>query len=131
MTNYSQSTQKVHNRSMYSLDYRKRVLGVKEEEDLTYAETSKRFRVSMRTLFNWEKRLEPKKKWERKSRKIDLERLERDVKEHPDKYQYERAKEFGVSAWGIGKALRKLGISYKKNSPSSKSRRSGTYQVPD
>ena len=116
---------------MYSLDYRKRVLGVKEEEDLTYAETSKRFRVSMRTLFNWEKRLEPKKKWERKSRKIDLERLERDVKEHPDKYQYERAKEFGVSAWGIGKALRKLGISYKKNSPSSKSRRSGTYQVPD
>ena len=83
--------------------------------------TLQRHLSSIRTLFNWKKDLEPKEKWDRKSRKIDLEKLKKDVQENPDKYQYERAKEFGVSRWGIGKALKKLGISYKKNSKSSQS----------
>ena len=45
---------------MYSLDYRQRVFKVKEEEGLTYEETSKRFGVGMRTLFNWKQKIDPR-----------------------------------------------------------------------
>nr|WP_243397259.1 IS630 transposase-related protein [Holospora curviuscula] len=48
------------------------------------------------------------------ARKIDMERLEHDIKMYPNAYQRERAERFGVSAVGILKALRRLGESYKK-----------------
>lgn len=114
----------------YSLDYRQRVMKIKSEENLTFEETSKRFGVAMRTLFNWKQRLEPKNTRDKPAIKIDMEALAKDVEEHPDAYQYERADKFGVSQWGIGLALRRLKVSYKKNSESSKSERSGTYSLP-
>lgn len=107
---------------MYSLDFRKRILAIKEKEDLTFEETSKRFSVSMRTLFSWVKRMEPILKRNKPSTKIDMEKLKKDVKQNPDRFQYERAKDYNVSAWAIGLALRRLHVSYKKNSVSSKSR---------
>jgi hypothetical protein len=36
---------------MYSLDFRKRVFAMKAKEKLTFKQTSKRFGISMRTLF--------------------------------------------------------------------------------
>ncbi|MGG2142787.1 IS630 transposase-related protein [Symbiopectobacterium sp. RP] len=41
----------------------------------------------------------------------------------PDAYQKERAERFGVCQKAIWQALKKLGLTYKKNSMSSESRR--------
>lgn len=87
----------------------------------TLTETSKRFKVGMSTLFNWKNQITPKKGRNRPATKIDMEKLKKDVELHPDRFQYERAQDYGVSAWGIGLALRRLKISYKKKSDSPKS----------
>ena len=102
--------------SMYSLDFRKRVLAIKKKEGLTFQQTSDRFHVSTRTLFSWTKRIKPKTTIEKPATKIDMDALRQDVQKNPDRFQYERAKDYGVSAWGIGLALKRLNISHKKNS---------------
>ncbi len=107
---------------MYSLDFRKHVFKMKDEKKLTFEETSKRFGVSIRTLFSWQERLEPKTKRDKPATKIDMEKLKSDVAKNPDAYQYERAEKFGVTASAIGYALKRLNISYKKNAISPKSR---------
>ena len=107
---------------MYSLDFRKRVFALKKKEKLTFTQTSKRFGVGMRTLFAWQKRIEPCVTRNKPAVKIDMERLAEDVKKRPDAYQYERAKLFGVTAWAIGIALRRLKITHKKNSVSPQGR---------
>lgn len=76
----------------------------------------------MRTLFRWKKRIEPKTKRNKPATKIDMEALRKGVKQHPDKYQYEWAQEFNVSRGAIWFALKRLAISYKKNSVSPKGR---------
>lgn len=105
----------------YSLDFRKRVLAVKEKKELSFSEASKRFDVPMRTLFRWKKRIEPKTKRNKPATKIDMVALKKNVEKHPDLYQYERAAHFGVTQSAIWFALQRLGISYKKNSVSPKS----------
>ena len=103
---------------MYSLDFRKRVFKIKDEENLTFAATSKRFNVGMTTLFAWQQRLEPKTTRNKPATKIDMTTLQKDVQENPDRFQYERAEDHNVSAWAIGLALKRLNISHKKNSVS-------------
>lgn len=103
----------------YSLDFRKRVFSVKAKENLTFAATSKRFHVPMNTLFRWQRRLEPKTTRNKPAVKIDMEALKKDVDEHPDRFQYERAVDFGVTQGAIWFALKRLNVSYKKNSESS------------
>lgn len=105
----------------YSLDFRRRILKIKEKQGLSFSETSKRFDVPMRTLFRWKRRIEPKTKRNKPATKINMEALRKDVQEYPDMYQYERAEKFGVTQGAIWFALKRLGISYKKNSVSSKS----------
>jgi transposase len=106
---------------MYSLDFRKRIFAIKNKENLTFAQTSKRFGIGMTTLFAWQKRIEPKTTRNRPAIKIDMEALRRDVRKNPDRFQWERAQDYSVSAWAIGKALRRLTISFKKNSVSPQS----------
>lgn len=106
----------------YSLDFRKHVFNVKEKNNLTFEQTSDRFGISIRTLFRWQERIEPVTKRNKPATKIDMKALEEDVRKYPDEYQYERAKKFQVSPNTILYALRRLGISHKKNSISSKSR---------
>ena len=55
--------------------------------------------------------------------------LEEDVKTHPDAYQYERAARLGVSQRAIGNALKRLGVSYKKNTVTSQSGRKRTARL--
>lgn len=89
----------------YSLDFRKQVFKVKQKENLTFQELSDRFDIPIRTLFRWQKRIEPKSKRDKPATKIDMDALDEDVKQHPDSYQYERAKKFGVSQSTIFYAL--------------------------
>jgi len=108
---------------MYSLDYRQRVLKVKKEEGLSDEELCKRFGIkSRKTIYNWKQSIEPKEKRNKPATKIDMEALKKDMDKNPDRFQYERAEDYGVSAWAIGLALRRLKISYKKNTVSSQSR---------
>lgn len=107
---------------MYSLDFRKKVFEIKESENLTFEEVSKRFHVGISTLFRWQERIEPITKRDVSSRKIDMKALKKDVEENPDSYQWERAEKFKVAQSAIFYALKKLGYTYKKNVLSSKSR---------
>lgn len=105
----------------YTLDFRKKVFAIKEKENLTFEGTSKRFGIGIRTLFRWQKRIESKKNRNKPATKIDMEILKDDIEKIPDAYLFERAERLGVSISGIFYALKRLEISYKKNSVSSKS----------
>jgi transposase len=115
----------------YSSDFRRKVLSVREKEGLTIAEVAARFCVGVASVVRWLKDPEPKRTRNKPATKIDMEALARDVLEHPDAYQYERARRLGVSEKGIGHALRRMGLSYKKNSSSPKSERRRTAYLPD
>ena len=105
----------------YSIQFRKKVLKL-EEVGETFLKLSQRFKISTTTISRWKKQITPKKHRNKKAVKIDYEALKRDIQEHPDSYSYERALRLGVSASGIRYAKKRLGISYKKNTQSSKSR---------
>ena len=114
----------------YSLEFRKKVFSIKEKHGLTFEETSERFDLSIRTLFRWQQRLEPCVTRNRPATKIDMNALQEDVRKYPDRYQWERAQNFGVTASAIGKALKRLGLSYKKNAKTSQSQPKNTYPLP-
>ena len=97
------------------MDFRRRIFKIKEERGLTFEKASDRFGVNIRTLFRWQRNIELKRTRDKPPTKIDMNKLREDVKSHPDDFQCERAERFGVTQWGIGLALRRLKISYKKN----------------
>ncbi len=99
----------------YSLDFRKKILSIRTKEGLSFAKVSKRFGVSVNSVFLWSKRLEPKRTKNRPTIKIDNEVLMEDIKKYPDAYNCERAHRLNVSTSGICCAIKRLGISYKKN----------------
>jgi transposase len=99
----------------YSTDFRRKVLAVKKQEKLTDEATAKRFGIGIANLSRWKKNLEANRTRNKPATKINMEALKLDVEMYPDAYQYERAARFGVSERGIGKALKRLNISYKKN----------------
>ena len=100
----------------YSMDFRKRVMKIKKEKKLTLEKASERFGVNIRTLFRWRKDINYKAIRNKPATKIDMDKLKEDMKKSPDDFQYERAERFKVSANGILYALRRLGITNKKNS---------------
>ena len=106
----------------YSIDFRRKVLSIKDEEDLTIEETAKRFHIGVASIVRWSSRLEPCLTRNKPATKINMEALAKDVELYPDDYQYERAARFNVSQRGIGDALKRLKISYKKKSTASKNR---------
>lgn len=106
----------------YSLDFRMKVLSVKEKENLSFRKTAKRFHIGVASVMRWSKNPKPLETRNKPATKIDMEALEKDVQDNPDSYQYERAERFGVSQNGIWNALQRLNMSYKKNSKTSKSR---------
>ena len=110
----------------YSPDFRQKVLAIKEQEGLTQAEAAVRFGIGLASITRWNKCLEAKGRRTKPATKIDMEVLELDVKTHPDAYQYERAARLGVSQRAIGYALKRLGVSYKKNTVASESGRKRT-----
>jgi len=103
----------------YDIRYRERALLYLCEGN-SYRKTASVFKVSTSTLQKWKTQQEatgslaPKKRKET-WRKIDPEKLRKYVAEHPDAYQHEIAATFGVRLYAIQKALKRLGITRKKN----------------
>ena len=98
----------------YSIDFRKKVLSIKAQENLTWSEVSTRFGVGQASVVRWSKNIEPQRTRNKPTTKLNWEILAQDVDEHPDSYQYERAARFGVSQQGIAYALKQLNLSRKK-----------------
>lgn len=103
----------------YSIDFRKKVLKIKDKEGLSLQATAKRFGISKTALFSWTQNIEPKTTRYRKPTKIDMEVLRKDIELYPDSFCYERAQRLGVSSTGIRDAQYRLGVTYKKNSKTS------------
>jgi transposase len=103
----------------YPLKFREKVLKIKKEENLTLEEASKRFYIGTTTISRWQIKIEPCLTRNRPAIKIDMEKLKQDIKNEPDAYQRERATRLGVSPNTVLYAIRRLKISYKKNSFSS------------
>jgi transposase len=114
----------------YSIDFRKKVLLIKEKESLSFAQIAKRFGVSVNSVFLWSKSLEPKRTRKKAPIKIHDNLLVEDVKKYPDAYMYERATRLGVSTAGICCALKRLNMTYKKNSQSPKDMQRKTAIIP-
>ena len=105
----------------YGLDFRQRVLHEQEKRGLSIRGIARHFGLSPNTVFLWTKRLAPKLTRDRPAIKIDMDKLRQDIIDTPDAYAYERAERFNVSDTGIRRALKRLGVTYKKNSESSQS----------
>lgn len=114
----------------YSVNYRRKVLSVREKEGLTISEVATRFNVCTSSVNRWLKSLEPKNKRNKAATKIDMEKLKQDVIDYPDSYNYERAKRLSVGVTTIFDALRRLGVSYKKNTETPEGRCRRTAYFP-
>ena len=114
----------------YSLDFRRKVLSVREKEGLTIAQVAARFDVGIASVVRWLQNPDPKVHGYR-CRKIDMDALARDIEQYPDAYQSERAARFGVHQNAICHALKKLKVSYKKNITPSPGMRRHTAHLPD
>ena len=110
----------------YSIDFRRKVLSVRDAEKLTISGVANRFNVGIASVVRWINKLEPEKTRNKPATKINMEALINDIFNYPDAYQYERATRLCVSKQCIGYALKRLGVTYKKNSISPKSRRRRT-----
>jgi transposase len=105
----------------YSADLRERVIGYVESGH-SKAEASRQYAVSYRTIERWMKRYQATGRIaaERTGRpvgtgKINASALEASVEADSDKTLKERGKEFGVSAAGLSKAMKRLRLTHKKN----------------
>ena len=114
----------------YSLDFRKRVLSVREAEGLSFAKVASHFGVCAQSVYRWSKKIGFKRKRNKPATKIDMEGLKKDVLEHPDAYHHERAKRLKVSVRCVGYALKRLGVSYKKNAEAPQGVRRQTACLP-
>jgi transposase len=102
----------------YSNDLRQRVIEYLEAGN-GYGNASKLFRISISAIGRWYRKYKqegnclPKKRGGSK-RRIDLENLEKYVKENKDMTLKQAAQKFGVSIFTISYWLKQLGYSYKK-----------------
>ena len=104
----------------YSIDYRKQVLS-SIADGMTIRQASVFYGLSTSTIHSWQQKLVPKKTRNKAPTKIPDDALIDDVKRYPDDYNYERARRLNCSKTGIFNALKRLGISQKKDLGASKS----------
>lgn len=105
---------------MYNLLFINKVL--QKRKQLSIRKVAEKYEISPQTIQNWEKGILPKGKRNKPNTKLNKELLVEDIKLNPDSYQYERASRFGVSEACICDNLKRLKITYKKNSKTSESR---------
>ncbi len=106
----------------YGIDLRKRVVAFVQDGG-SQAEAARRFEVSLWCVRDWRARkdLRPEQKGVSRQRKLDLERLRAQVRQHPDATLQEHAAFCGVDRSVVGKALKKMKITRKKRPSSIKS----------
>ncbi len=104
----------------YSIDYRKQVLS-SIADGMTIREAALFYGLSTSTIHSWQQNVVPKTTRNKEPTKIPDDALIEDVKKHPDDYNYERARRLNCSQTGIFNALKRLGISQKKDLGTSKS----------
>ena len=69
-----------------SLDFRKKILTIKEKECLNFREVATRFHIGVASIVRWSKNLKPLIKRNKPPIKIDIEVLKNDIKTNPDAY---------------------------------------------
>ena len=104
----------------YSIDYRKQVLS-SIADGMTIREAALFYGLSTSTIHSWQQNLAPKTTRNKAPTKIPDDALIEDVKRYPDDYNYERARRLNCSKTGIFNALKRIGISQKKDLRTSKS----------
>ena len=104
----------------YSVDYRKQVLS-SIADGMTIREASLFYGLSTSTIHSWQQNLVAKIKRNKAPTKIPNDALIEDIKRFPDDYNYERARRLNCSKTGIFNALKRLGISQKKDIRTPKS----------
>ena len=105
----------------YSADFRAQVIKSVKNKDMSIRQACIFYNVSKTALQRWLKNPSIKKTRNKPPSKIPNEALLKDVTQHPDDYMYERAQRLGCSKSGIEIALRRLGISQKKDLRTPKS----------
>jgi transposase len=104
----------------YSTKFREEVMKFIDEGN-SIKRTSAQFSIGETTIKEWKKlrnktgSLE-KRPLNRTFKKIDPEKLIAYLEEYPDAYQHEIAKAFGCVQNAVFEALKRLGITRKKNS---------------
>ena len=105
----------------YSADFRAQVIKSVKSKDMSIREACTFYNISKTALQRWLKNPSIKQTRNKPPSKIPNEALLKDVEQHPDDYLYERAQRFGCSKSGIEAALKRLGVSQKKDLRASKS----------
>ena len=108
----------------YPACYRKKILAYKNKHNLSIREAAKHFKIGINSIVRWQIQPDPAKTKSRPPIKIPVEALRKDVEDYPDDFLYERAQRFGVTAVGVHLALKRLKLSRKKNTKTSKRQRS-------
>ena len=93
---------------------RKNIINIKINERLSVREAARRFGISPNNSIQMGKKIEPKGWRKQRVSKIDMKKLEKDVINNPDAYQYERAERLEVSQAAVHFGLKRLGVTYKK-----------------
>ena len=104
----------------YSSDFRSQVIKSVKQQGMSIRQACAFYDISKATLQNWLKDPSIKLTRNKPPSKIPNEALLKDVEKYSDDYMYERAQRFGCSKSGIEAALKRLGISQKKDLRTSK-----------
>ncbi len=105
----------------YSADSLAQVIKNVINKDMNIREACTFYNISKTALQRWLENPSIKQTRDKPPSKIPNEALLKDVAQHPDDYMYERAQRLGCSKSGIEIALKRLGISQKKDLGTSKS----------
>ena len=99
----------------YSADFRAQVIKSVKNKEMSIRQACTFYNVSKTALQRWLKNPSIKQTRDKPPSKIPNEALLKDVEQYPDDYLYERARRFNCSKTGMHTALKRLGISQKKD----------------
>lgn len=110
----------------YSTDLREKALSY-YKQCRNISQTASVYGVSRHTLYRWIRLQEQTGSLKHRVKgqnaaKLDMVKLAGYVKQHPDAYLYEIAREFDCTASAVLYALRRLGITRKKRPPHTKNK---------
>lgn len=105
----------------YSADFRAQVIKSIKQQNMSIRQACAFYDISKTTLQRWLKNPAIQKTRNKSPSKIHNDALLEDVAKYPDDYLYERAQRLNCSKSGIEAALKRLGISQKKDFRASKS----------